>query len=252
MTTGTVAAARMAVHRGARCRAWMLLFAAVLAAGAAIAATAGELRGLAGPQDSPPPTTQGTAVAPPPGPTTRPAGAIDEELARRLLGGKTSEMDAGERLLEAMSRAARLLEERGDAGEATQEAQQAAMAAIDKLIEQAQSRRGLEQGRSTSERSGAQRPTGRRTGEPRENQQPRGTGDPAQGNQAGRGAPQQDDPKEESRRRAEKGEMSRGWGFLPPRARDELIQGFDEAFPPKYREQVIEYYRNLAERARGQ
>ena len=46
--------------------------------------------------------------------------------------------------------------------------------------------------------------------------------------------------------RSAAGEATRGWGFLPERDRDEIIQGFEETFMSKYREQIERYYRLLA------
>jgi hypothetical protein len=39
------------------------------------------------------------------------------------------------------------------------------------------------------------------------------------------------------------------WGNLPPRLRDELMQGIDERFSPVYQEMTESYYRKLAEEA---
>jgi len=41
-------------------------------------------------------------------------------------------------------------------------------------------------------------------------------------------------------------------GVLPDRDRMEVSQGFDEAFLPKFREQIMRYYRRLAEAAQKQ
>jgi hypothetical protein len=41
-------------------------------------------------------------------------------------------------------------------------------------------------------------------------------------------------------------ELRRGWGRLPDRDRDEVVQGFDQDFLTKYREWIERYYRALA------
>ncbi len=40
---------------------------------------------------------------------------------------------------------------------------------------------------------------------------------------------------------------SRGWGDLPPKERDEILQSLGREFPPHYREVVEQYFRRLAE-----
>ena len=42
-------------------------------------------------------------------------------------------------------------------------------------------------------------------------------------------------------------ESRRGWGHLPARDRDELLQGVEEAFIEQYRPQIEQYYRALTE-----
>ena len=41
-------------------------------------------------------------------------------------------------------------------------------------------------------------------------------------------------------------ELRRGWGRLPARDRDEVVQGFDQDFLTKYRQWIERYYRALA------
>ena len=48
-------------------------------------------------------------------------------------------------------------------------------------------------------------------------------------------------------RRGEFRESRRGWGHLPQRDRDELLQGIDEEFIEQYRPQIEQYYRALTE-----
>jgi hypothetical protein len=41
--------------------------------------------------------------------------------------------------------------------------------------------------------------------------------------------------------------MKRLWGGLPERARQQMLQTPVEEFPPKYEEQIEQYFRRLAE-----
>ncbi len=41
--------------------------------------------------------------------------------------------------------------------------------------------------------------------------------------------------------------MTRLWGQLPPRARQQILQPPVEEFPPKYETQIEDYFRRLAE-----
>ena len=46
-------------------------------------------------------------------------------------------------------------------------------------------------------------------------------------------------------------ELRERWGNLPPRLRDELLEGLNESFSPAYRRQTEAYYRRLAEEGNG-
>ena len=54
-----------------------------------------------------------------------------------------------------------------------------------------------------------------------------------------------------ARRKAkpDKTDLARQWGFLPQHDRMEVSQGFDEEFLPRFHEQILRYYRDLAREA---
>ena len=56
-----------------------------------------------------------------------------------------------------------------------------------------------------------------------------------------------EDSEDNSRRQGPLREARRGWGHLPQRDRDELLQGVEEEFIERYREQIEQYYRSLTE-----
>ena len=49
---------------------------------------------------------------------------------------------------------------------------------------------------------------------------------------------------------SDRAEVRRGWGFLPQRDREAIVQGSNEEFHAKYREYIERYYRAIAERAK--
>ena len=184
-------------------------------------------------------------------PSSRPAPVVDEDLVRKLLGGESSAVDAVQKTLERMGEATDLLKEKLDPGDKTQAVQMAILDGIDSLIEQA--RKGGSKSRSGKQERQARRTEGRRR-PPRESR-PKSTGERmprAARKDAGQGPPGGDGRDAASRRRSERGELSRGWGFLPDRSRDEISQGFDEEFLSKYYEQIMRYYRRLANEGEDQ
>ncbi|HKQ47324.1 MAG TPA: hypothetical protein VJZ71_04550 [Phycisphaerae bacterium] len=171
---------------------------------------------------------------------------VDEELVRRLLGGQSSVVDAVEKTITAMDDAAEGLRDRLDTGEKTQRVQVQVLEGIDQLIAEARKNRAASRDRSSTVRRRQARPGGRSSpGTPAksgEGKAPAAVSRPA-------------DPQDAARRGrkggdADKTDLSRGWGYLPQRDREEISQGFDEQFPEKYRERILEYYRSLADEAR--
>ncbi len=190
------------------------------------------------PPDAPPATQE---VA-----TTQPAPKIDPELVRRLLGGESSTLDNVEETLARMEKAEKLLTEERDCGEATQQAQQQVLAGIDKLIEEARKNQVSARGGSQYRRRRESRPNPQPAS--REESTGKSGSKAATAQQAGQ-APADGGTGAEGERAGAKAELARGWGYLPQRDRDEISQGFDEEFIAKYREQILRYYRQLAEQA---
>ncbi len=158
----------------------------------------------------------------------------------------TTQPSAGQavaRTLILMEQSRKQLSAKLDPGPETQAVQQQIVTALDELIAAA-----MAAAQGTAGASGQPQP-----GERRERQQPGkpdktadGATTPAGEVQGGPGSVQSDGtglttPSGEFR------ESRRGWGHLPARERDEIIQGVREAVLEKYREQINEYYRALAE-----
>jgi hypothetical protein len=186
------------------------------------------------------------AIADPPqtpAPTSQPAPQIDPELVRKLLGGKSAVADDAQDALTAMSDAANRLHDDLDPGDKTQELQKRILERIDRLIEQAGKDSGVSPQKSKSRRRAEPKPTGR-PNKARSEQAAAGAMPPPKPPGATT-APADD---KESKKR-DKAALSRRWGYLPDRDRDEIFQGFDDDFHAKYRREISRYYEELAEQA---
>lgn len=176
---------------------------------------------------------------------TQPSRASHDELVRKLLGGESTAVDQVERMLQDMGEASTRLTSQLDAGSQTQAAQRRALEGLDELIRQAG------ENRSASPQTSRVRPRGERDAQRHRTPDERKQTNQGKGGQAQRGGPGAAGGagEDSANKKAAKAEMVRGWGYLPGRERDEVIQGFDEEFLVKYREQIMEYYRRLAEAA---
>lgn len=189
------------------------------------------------------PPDQAPLIQPPTSqPTSRPASRVDERLVKKLLGGDASTVDAMDEALHRMDQAAHRLRDAFDTGPETQQAQQRALGGIDQLIEQARknqvSRNSSQTARRPAER---RRRDGREEGRAEAGQA--ATGAQADGKQARAEGPAKS---RAAQRPGEKAELLRGWGYLPQRDREEIVQGYDDEFLPKYSTAIARYYEDLA------
>ena len=173
-------------------------------------------------------------------PATRPAN----ELARRLLDPR-GEQGPLQRMLSLMGESALRLSEAKDAGKETQHMQSEALAALDEAI--AEARRNLNQASSSA------RPTqgeSRRAGQVSPTSQ---DPDKSAGNRPARSAARDSaaaggDAKKRKPLR-DQAELRRGWGYLPERDREAILQGAGEEIDERYRDEIVRYYRAIAEQA---
>jgi hypothetical protein len=167
----------------------------------------------------------------------------DKKLGERLI--RKAVTDANEdvmaTIIRLMDTAARKLELEFDAGEETQAVQQQIMDRLDDAIKVAANQR--------RPMAGQPRPTegDRRKRPPRDEQADRESGTAsaedasqpaAETDAAGRRTTESDYSEFEARR---------AWGHLPPREREEVLQGIGEEFLERYREWIERYYRALQE-----
>ncbi len=187
------------------------------------------------------------------GPGAQPSGppAQQEGLEQRLKHelGRAAVSEQQEPLLE-IARQMRVVEKRieqYDSGSTTQGMQQQIVADLERLI--AQARKACKQGgpaagqpQQVAGRTPVGQPDPQSSGGQQPAERPGTTSAPRQG-EAEPGAAGAD--------AGQLRELVKDlWGELPPRAREQMLETFDEAFVPKYRLLIEQYFRRLAE-ARG-
>ncbi len=174
--------------------------------------------------------------------------AEDEALIRKLLDDATGRRKdtAMDRVLDGMRGSQVKLTRYFDPGNQTQKIQRQVLRDIDEAIEEARRSQRSKPGSSTTARSDKEQTAASRPASSQEasgERSPSGdstkpkTDDKATRGQATSGP---------ARTAGELRELRRGWGSLPPRDREEVLQGFDQDSLEKYREWIERYYRSLA------
>lgn len=170
----------------------------------------------------------------------------EQRLGQKLLkkaakGGDEDVMDRTSRL---MGEAAKRLQTDLDPGDDTQAVQRSVLEQLDRAIKQAAAQRRPKQSPSPSSKSDKRRaPPKPSTAEKRRQQ----GSDSAAADATPSKRTTPDDAKNRDAAGGELHESRRGWGNLPDRERDELIQGFDEESLERYRAWIERYYRALQE-----
>lgn len=170
----------------------------------------------------------------------------DDDLSRRLIDKATNDRpeDLMATILRLMGETAKQLEIEFDPGEQTQTLQTRVLEQLDLAIKQAGRQRrpnskNQQQSKSDKRRAPKEKKEesnrSKRSGKPRADKNE--TGKDGDATAGGSGA-DQGGKLDESRR---------GWGALPQREREEVIQGASEAYLEQYREWIEQYYRALQE-----
>jgi hypothetical protein len=139
-----------------------------------------------------------------------------------------------------MKEAASRLEEASDPGLNTQRAQQRAIARLDQLISEL-----VKQQQSQSKSKAQKQDTGQQQNQSAQQQQGQAQDSAQQAmqdSQATQGAPKTGNLAEEPL-----AEKLAEWGNLPPRLRDQLLQGLEDNFSQLYRQMTERYYQRLGE-----
>ncbi len=159
-----------------------------------------------------------------------------DDLARRLIRGDKASGDVMSEIIGRMEWAAERLEKSFDVGVETQDLQRSIIEELDAAIAAS-----IRKGRSSGSGSAMQQDVRKRSSGRRTDQ---AAGDePGLRGSAGAGARGEKSAKAVERFR----ESGRGWGHLPARDRDEVIQGRGDRSLEKFREWIERYYRSLAE-----
>jgi len=181
-------------------------------------------------------------MAEPPAPTQ----PDDEELAKRLIRQAGGQEDGGimSQVLGLMQQVAQRLSRGFDPGPATQEAQKEIIKKLDEAIAAAR-RQGRQSGGQSGESSD------RREAQARPDQSSADSAKDKSGQTGAEAGTRPGEAKEGEAREARPSErfreFRRGWGNLPARDREEVLQGVDEDVIEKYRSIIEGYFRTLAE-----
>jgi hypothetical protein len=171
-------------------------------------------------------------------------GPDEDDQSRQRLIRKTrgqTEDDVMDRISLLMQQAGRRLTERFDAGKKTQSLQRQVLEQLDLAIRQA--KQNLRRLRSSAQQSADQRREGQTSdGAQAEDDRRRNGAQPGDSESAG---PSRDDV--DAVRAGVLKEARRQWGHLPPRDREEILQGIHEDVSDKYRERIERYYEALAD-----
>lgn len=181
-------------------------------------------------------------------PDTQPAPADErdrstEDLAKRLIEGDSSSggNDVMDELLGLMDDAQERLHREFDPGNPTQDVQRRIIDRLDDAIKLALMNRTKSS--STPPDAGDMREM-----PPTDKNKDSAPSPTASGDQSQRPASQAPAAGEDMKRRlGDLRELRRGWGHLPQRDREEIMQGLEEQSLDRYRELIERYYRALAE-----
>lgn len=150
-----------------------------------------------------------------------------------------------ERAAEAMSEAGTRLADAHDPGINTQRIQKQALDRLDQLLSEL--RRQQQQSQQQQQQQQRQQDAGtQQNAQQQQQQQQPGQ----QSNQPAQDAGRRGAPEDGQRKDEPLAELLSEWGNLPPRVRDQLLQGLEDRFSPLYKQLTEQYYRRLAEESR--
>lgn len=173
-------------------------------------------------------------------------GQKNEDLSRRLIRRATAQADEDlmDSMIRLMNEAGRKLEIDFDAGEETRAIQAAIAEKLDDAIKvAARQRRPRRRTPSAENPDRRQMPPDSKRDEGKDRSTEGVAAESATSDgPAPPGAEEQADPLHGDLR-----DIRRGWGHLPSRQRDEIIQGIGEGYLDRYRLWIEQYYRALQE-----
>jgi hypothetical protein len=172
-----------------------------------------------------------------------PGEVEDEDLADKLIRQATGGQDRGimDEIMRLMDTSRTRLTRDFDPGRRTQAVQQEIVSKLDEAVAAAQRNRRRARAPLPAPPSGDKRTTPPKPGQDQDRSQaPTGDATP---DAAAAGPGETDETTLGDRLR----EFRRGWGHLPARDRDEVLQGIDEDVIEKYRDLVESYFKALGE-----
>jgi len=194
----------------------------------------------------PPPAAHAQDEPPPEKPAPQKGDAALDDLGQKLVRKAIdeSEEDVMSVMIRLMGESARRLELDFDCGEETQAVQRRVLEELDSAIKEAAARTRRNKSQDASSSSDKRRKSS--------DQQPGGQA--AKENEGEKGQATAEGTSESATQLTEAAkaggdlkESRRAWGNLPPRERDEVIQGADENSLERYRQWIERYYRALQE-----
>ncbi len=193
-------------------------------------------------------TSPGWAQQPP---TPPKADKNDRKLSDKLLNksGERSDESVMEVVIRLMNDAAARLEIRFDTGEGTLELQDSILKRLDEAIELAASQRNPSRNNQKGSTGDRRQQPKRQNAQTKQARTEQGEGEGQSDDNA-----QSDHAKGAVTNPKPGGDMldtRRGWGHLPQRERDEIIQGVGERYLQRYRTWIEKYYRALRDRDDG-
>ncbi len=176
---------------------------------------------------------------------SQPVGHAD---ALRELSDDEPAADVFEQAIKEMQHAADQLGNEHDPGLATQRMQESILAKLDQVIAAAQQQGQSSSSSGSSGSSQSQQQQG--TGSAQNSAQQQGgqsSGTAASSGSQGGGSPTGGQPSSTNISPTMENTSRERWGDLPPRLRQELLQGLNERFSSVYEQLTRDYYRRLAE-----
>ena len=178
--------------------------------------------------------------------TSGAADAAERDRQQQLRKALTAEemTDAFQQALQKMELSAELLGEKLDPGLGTQRVQEEILAKLQQLIDSARQNQG---GSSSSSSSSSSQPQPNPQQNPGQKSKSNSSTGPRQNNPSDSNQAMDPPPAQEGDINTIIEESRTEWGNLPPRLRDQMIQGKTGVYSSLYQKLTAEYYKRLAE-----
>ena len=180
-------------------------------------------------------------------------GELDDDLVRKLLqraSGQGDDEEVLQRIMRLMEASHLRLAGQFDPGEQTQRIQQRILEDLEEALKRSRNRSPRSKQSKKQQSSGDRRQRGQRQQKKKPTSQP-AKSKPQPGKDTGQakskdsGNGQRSGAGKATSRRAPR-DRGRGWGNLPPRDREAVLQGIKDDYLPKFKDMIERYYKALA------